>query len=187
MPRISYFPVEDLTDPALRAALLRAAQHGTPRPESQAIRAHVPEILRAFSDAWERTFRHGVCDHEIKELCRLYVSKTADCRYCGAQRSGADVSEDDVSEVADFERSGRFDERQKTALAYARAIAWNPREADAALWARLRQHFSDEQLVELGWFIGLTLGQQRMLKTLQIKHGEVLNVGAAGLAVGVAG
>jgi alkylhydroperoxidase family enzyme len=186
MPRIGYFPVEDLVDPELRSALQHAARHGTPRPESQAIRAHVPEILRAFTRAWERTFRHGVCDHEIKELCRLYVSKTADCRYCGAQRSGAPVGEEDVSELADFERSDRFDDRERAALAYARAIAWNPREADDALWARLHHHFSDEQLVELGWFIGLTLGQQRWLKTLDIEHGEVMYLNSAGLATGVA-
>jgi alkylhydroperoxidase family enzyme len=182
MPNIRYFPVDELVDPELRAALQHAARRGTPRPESQAIRAHVPEVLRAFSRGWDRTFRHGVCDHEIKELCRLYVSKTADCRYCGAQRSGADVSEADVSELADFEDSDRFDAREKAALAYARAIAWNPREADDALWAELHRHFSDEELVELGWFVALTLGQQRWLKTLSIRHGEVLSLNRAGLA-----
>ena len=182
MPNIRYFPVEDLVDPELRSALQHAARHGTPRPESQAVRAHVPEVLRAFSRAWDRTFRHGVCDHEIKELCRLYVSRSADCRYCGAQRSGADVDEAAVDDLLDFERSERFGPREKAALAYARAIAWNPAEADDALWAELRRHFSEEALVELGWVVGLTLGQQRWLKTLELTHGEVLNLGSAGLA-----
>jgi len=47
----------------------------------QAIRAHVPSVIRAFSEAWDLTFRHGVCDHRIKELCRVYVSKSIDCEY----------------------------------------------------------------------------------------------------------
>jgi len=182
LPNIPYFPVEQLVDPELRSALQRAARHGTPRPESQAIRAHVPEVLRAFERAWDRTFRHGVCDHEIKELCRLYVSKTADCRYCGAQRSSAAVDEDAVADLADFESSDRFDARERAALAYARAIAWNPAEADAELWAELRRHFSEPELAELGFFIGLTLGQQRWLKTLQIEHGQVMSLNSAGLA-----
>ena len=59
---------------------------------------------------------------------------------------------------------------------------WNPRSADAALWARLREHFSEEELVELGYFVALTYGQQRWIKTLGIGHGEVLNQGPAGLA-----
>ena len=81
MPNISYFPYEQLEDPQLKAYLDHAARHGTPRPESQAIRAHVPAVLRSFSENWNRAFRTGVCDHAIKELCRVYVSKTIDCHY----------------------------------------------------------------------------------------------------------
>jgi hypothetical protein len=39
-------------------------------------------------------------------------------------------------------------------------------------------------LVELGFFIGLTLGQQRWIKTLGIGHGEVLGDTTVGLARG---
>jgi hypothetical protein len=81
MPRISYFPVERLTDPELRGYLEHAARHGTPRPESQAIRAHVPAVLRSFSSNWDAVFRNGLVPHHIKELCRGYVSKTVDCHY----------------------------------------------------------------------------------------------------------
>jgi hypothetical protein len=38
---------------------------------------------------------------------------------------------------------------------------------------RLRAHFSEEQIVELGYFVSLTFGQQRWIKTLGIGHGEV--------------
>ena len=81
MPRISYYPVGRLEDPELRGYLEHAARFGTPRPESQAIRAHVPAVLRSFSINWERVFRRGVLDHSVKELCRVYVSKTIDCHY----------------------------------------------------------------------------------------------------------
>jgi alkylhydroperoxidase family enzyme len=43
-------------------------------------------------------------------------------------------------ERRNFERSDRFDAPQRAALRYARAIAWNPREADDELWAELRRH-----------------------------------------------
>lgn len=81
MPRISYYPVHTLTDPELRGYLEHAARYGTPRPESQAIRAHVPAVLRSFSENWQRTFRTGVLDHAVKELCRNYVSQTIACHY----------------------------------------------------------------------------------------------------------
>ncbi len=81
MPRIPYVDPERITDPEIREYLERARREGTPRPESQAIRAHNPNVIRAFSQAWELTFRQGVLDHAIKELCRVYVSKSIACEY----------------------------------------------------------------------------------------------------------
>ncbi|MBM2806868.1 MAG: carboxymuconolactone decarboxylase, partial [Deltaproteobacteria bacterium] len=66
-------------------------------------------------------------------------------------------------------------------MTYTSAIAWNSEIADDALWAKLHQNFSIPELVELGFFIGLTLGQQRWIKTLGIEHGAVLGDTAAGL------
>jgi hypothetical protein len=80
MPRISYYPVERL-EGRERSYLEHAAMYGTPRPESQAIRAHVPAVLHAFSNSWDKLFRHGVLEHPVKELCRVYVSKTIECHY----------------------------------------------------------------------------------------------------------
>ena len=71
-------------------------------------------------------------------------------------------------------------------MTYTSAIAWNSEIADDALWAKLHQHFSTPELVELGFFVALTLGQQRWIKTLGIGHSEVLPGTTAGLAPGVA-
>jgi hypothetical protein len=38
-------------------------------------------VLRGFASTWERVFRNGVVDHAIKELCRVYVSRTLECHY----------------------------------------------------------------------------------------------------------
>jgi hypothetical protein len=81
MPRIPYVDPASVTDPKIAAYLERARLEGTPRPESQGIRAHNPAVIHAFSQAWDLTFRNGVCDHGIKELCRVYVSKSIDCEY----------------------------------------------------------------------------------------------------------
>lgn len=88
MPRISYVAADTIADPELRTHLERAATRGTPRPESQAIRAHVPAVLRTFSETWEATFHEGVVDHSLKELCRVYVSKSIDCESSTEARSG---------------------------------------------------------------------------------------------------
>ena len=183
MPRISYVPIEQIRDPELLGYLELAAREGTPRPESQAIRAHVPAVLRSFSDNWQRAFRTGVVDHRLKELCRGYVAKTVECQYCGSQRSApSGLSERHYDEVLDFATSDRYDAREKAALAYTSMLVWNPEGADEAVWAELGSHLSEEQVVELGYFVALTFGQQRWIKTLAIGHREYLDRGHAGLA-----
>lgn len=186
MPHISYVDPSRVEDPELQQIMERARTEGTPRPESQAIRLHHPEVMKAFNRAWEVFFRQGLTDHAIKELCRLYISRSVECEYCGGQRSEQarrqGATEAQVDELLDFERSDRFDERERTALEWASAITWNPELATDELWERLHTHFTEPQLVELGHFIALTLGQQRFLKTVGIKHGEVLPGSAAGLA-----
>lgn len=183
MPRISYVDPQTIDDQEILAILERARRHGTPRPESQAIRAHHPEVMKAFNHAWEVFFRQGVCDHAIKELCRLYISKSVECEYCGGQRSTqAGTAEIQVDEILDFEDSERFDAREKAALRWTMAIAWDANLIDDDGFRELRAHFSEPQLVELGHFIALTLGQQRFLKTLRLGHGEVMADTTAGLA-----
>ncbi|HEV8537043.1 MAG TPA: hypothetical protein VGR87_15165 [Candidatus Limnocylindria bacterium] len=81
MARISYVDVASLADTELREYMEHARRFGTPRPETQAIRSHVPAVAKAFSRAWERIFRQGVLEHSLKELCRAYVSKTIECNY----------------------------------------------------------------------------------------------------------
>jgi len=79
--RISYVDVDNLNDAELREYMEQARRFGTPRPETQAIRSHVPAVARAFSRAWDRIFRKGVLEHSLKELCRVYVSQTIECNY----------------------------------------------------------------------------------------------------------
>ena len=85
-----------------------------------------------------------------------------------------------------FADSEKFSAREKAALTYTSAIVWNSDIADDALWERLHQHYTVPELVELGFFVALTLGQQRWIKTLGIGHGEVLGDTAAGLAPTIA-
>lgn len=84
--------------------------------------------------------------------------------------------------LLDFADSDRFTEREKVALTYTSAILWNAEIADDALWEKLHRYFTIPELVELGFFVGLTLGQQRWIKTLGLGHLEVLADTAAGLS-----
>jgi alkylhydroperoxidase family enzyme len=184
--RISYVPFEDMT-PGMQAEMERCAREGTPRPESTAVRAHVPAAFWFFANAWRDLFREGIVEHPLKELCRVYISRSTKCEYCGNQRSekaaGQGLVEGQYDELLNFESFDGFDERQKAALAYAEAIAWGL-ETDDAFWERMYEHFSEPELVELGCMIGLTLGQQSWLRLLNIDHHQVMAGDPAAMAPG---
>ncbi|HZL04459.1 MAG TPA: hypothetical protein VFE45_03400 [Coriobacteriia bacterium] len=113
-----------------------------------AVRARVPDALSVHAQTRATVLQAGVVDQEIKDLCFRYLH------------------EDD--EVVVFEGSDRFDDRQKTALRWAHAIAWDSDTADEALWKSLHEHFSEPELVDLGYAIALALGQAHWLRTLGI-------------------
>jgi len=184
--RISYVPVEDM-DERMQEEMQRCAREGTPRPESSAVRAHAPNAFWAFADSWKAVFHQGVLDHSVKELCRVYVSRTVKCEFCGNQRSikatTAGLLEQQYDELLNFESSDRYDERQKAALAYTEAIVWRL-DTDDAFWERVHAHFTEPELVELGCFVALTFGQQSWIRLLGIEHHQVLPGSSASMAPG---
>jgi alkylhydroperoxidase family enzyme len=145
----------------------------------------VPAVFWSFANAWNDTFVNGVCDHALKELCRLYVSQAVNCNYCGNQRSlkaqAQGLVEDDVLALLDFEKSERFDARQKSALRLAEAMTWGLDSTDT-LWEGLKAHLEVPQIVELGFFIGLTMGQQRWNRLLNLGHGSFMGGTTGGLS-----
>jgi len=183
MARISYPALEAIDDSEIVAILERARINGTPRPETQAIRSHVPAVVKTFSAAWEETFVDGVVDHALKELCRVYVTKTVECGYCAAQRSvDAGTAEDHYEDLLDYANSDRYSDREKAALAYTDAIVWSSEFSTDEMWGNLHENFTEPELVELGFFIALTSGQQRWIKTMDVGHREILADTEAGLA-----
>jgi len=111
-----------------------------------AVRARVPDALRAYAETREAVLEGGIVDRSLKELCARYVAEDEDV-------------------VADA-TSDRFDERERAALEWAHAIAWDSDAADEELWERLHSHFSEPELVELGYAIAFTLGQSHWLRSL---------------------
>ena len=184
--QISFIPLDSM-DESMQQEMYRCAREGTPRPESSAVRAHAPNAFWAFANSWRDIFYNGVCDHSIKELCRVYISRTVKCEFCGNQRSErASVEgllEQQYDDLINFEKSPNYDERQKAALAYTEAIAWRL-DPDDAFWERMHRFFSEPELVELGCFVALTFGQQSWIRIINIEHHTYMSANGVSMAPG---
>jgi hypothetical protein len=109
------------------------------------IRARVPSVLEAWEFMRDNVVRDGLVDPELKRLCFRYLAEDP--------------------ETLDFDR---FSGRERLALEWAYAIAWDSDKADDALWERLHAEFTEPELVELGCAIGFALGQQHWEQTLAL-------------------
>ena len=69
--------------------------------------------------------------------------------------------------AGEIEPSG-YEGRERAALDWAHAIAWDSDQSDDALWERLHALFSEEELVDLGCAIGFEMGQQHFVRTLGV-------------------
>ena len=54
-----------------------------------------------------------------------------------------------LAEVAAWRDSKLFSEAERVALEYAECITYTDRQVDDALFARVKQHFTEAQIVEL--------------------------------------
>jgi alkylhydroperoxidase family enzyme len=119
--------------------------HITPVDPADAVRARAPGVLLSHTENVAAALGDGLVDAQLKELCARCLAG-------------------DVATSARY----RYTDRERAAMAWAEAIAGDPETADDRLWTALHQHFSDAQLVELGYAIAFLHGQQRWLATLDL-------------------
>ncbi|HEX6318480.1 MAG TPA: hypothetical protein VFZ84_06365 [Burkholderiales bacterium] len=60
-----------------------------------------------------------------------------------------------LADLADWRESSAFGELERAALEYAERMTYTGQKADDALFGRLKQHFSEQQIVELTAAIAL--------------------------------
>lgn len=175
MARVSYVLPEQIEDPECRSWLEAAIARGKPGPEFQSIRAHVPGVMRSFTESRRWIYHEGVLEFELKELVRAYIALSGDCTYCSNQGVARELNADDEQRQAllAYHHADTYTPRQKLAFRFADVIMWNPDEADDALWEELLAEFSEPEVVELGYWIGFTFGGQRFLRTLGAGQGQL--------------
>ena len=67
-----------------------------------------------------------------------------------------------------FETDPQFSERERAALAFATAIVREDGEVTEACWARVREHFSEPETVELVFSVGFQTFATQFAKAFQL-------------------
>jgi AhpD family alkylhydroperoxidase len=121
--------------------------------EPIAIWAYQPKMMMAMGKFNQAVRKGKSVDERLKNLIELKGAQMIGCEYCvdlGSQicrNSG--FSDDELLALPRYPESDLFTDREKLALDYTVAVMRTPVEVTDELFARLKEHFSDEQLVEI--------------------------------------
>jgi len=115
--------------------------------------AYQPKMMSGMGKFQGAVRKGRTVDERLKNLIELKGAQLIGCEFCvdlGSQicrNSG--FSDDELLALPRWQQSDLFTEREKTALDYAVAVMRTPVEVTDDLFARMKEYFSDEQMVEI--------------------------------------
>jgi uncharacterized peroxidase-related enzyme len=119
-----------------------------------------PAIARAFTDLNKAVMETGGrVTSEQKRLIGYVASHAAGCHYCeahtilAAERFGA--SPERLRDIWEYQKSPHFTEAERTAFDFALAAACVPNAVTPEIQQALRQHWSNDEIVEIVGVIAL--------------------------------
>jgi AhpD family alkylhydroperoxidase len=130
----------------------REAAHGS-GIEPVEIWAHQPKMMSGMGKFQQAVRKGNAVDERLKYLVELKGAQMIGCEFCvdlGSQicrNSG--LSDEELLALPRYRQSDLFTDREKLALDYTVGVMRTPVEVDDGLFARMKEHFSDEQLVEI--------------------------------------
>jgi len=113
-----------------------------------------PEIVKAFGTLTSAVMDPGgAVDPATKRLLAHFASRAAGCQYCEAHSLIAagisGLSQKKLDAIWEYRTSPLYSDAERTALDFALAAGSVPNGVDAEIMARLREHWSEDQIVEM--------------------------------------
>ena len=150
----------------------------TEEPTFVEVFASNPSMLDfVMNDFYSRVFFGGRVDQRYKQLARLKLSLLHGCRTCNRQNVPgaleAGVSQAQIDAMRDYE-NGPFTAAEKAVIAYADEVALTNMDGRMTpeLYARLRSHFSEADILELGVAMAVVSGMAKLSFVLNLVEKE---------------
>ena len=157
MSRVSIKTRDDLPE-ALRPLWDKMTTYGA--FENQAgVMAHRAPIFKHMWSLLVDLASDGIISKRHLELALVTVSLLNKCDYCVSHHAPKlavqGVSEEGAARLVDYKDHPELDELDKLVVEYSIAVTNNWNRTRDEIFARLRAHFSEAQIVELTWRIAL--------------------------------
>ena len=120
----------------------------------------VPGIGMAAANLSLAVYQHTTLGLREFEAARLRIAQINGCMFCldwRTERDGVKVEDDFVDAVTQWRTTDAFDDRARLAAEYAERYALDHHGLDDEFWARMTQHYTQVEIVELTMSIGAWL------------------------------
>jgi uncharacterized peroxidase-related enzyme len=123
-------------------------------PNSMLTMARNPALLQAFGGLGAAALGPGKAPADLKGLVSFVVSRSAGCQYCMAHTSHTSVNHNGVPQekfdgIWEYETSPLFSEGERAALRVAQGAGQVPNAVTDEDFQALKQHYDDDQIVEI--------------------------------------
>ncbi len=139
--------------PKMMKKLTGRAPHNGSGIEPIEIWAYQPKMMMGMGRFNQAVRKGSSVDQRLKNLIELKGAQMIGCEYCvdlGSQicrNSG--LSDEELLALPAYRSSDLFTTREKVALDYAVAVMRTPVEVTDELFAKMREHFNEKQMVEI--------------------------------------
>jgi AhpD family alkylhydroperoxidase len=137
-----------------------------------AIMGRLPAVAEALGSLNAALRANGTLSPRLLELVRLRIAFFNQCRSCIAVRYQSAIDDGlDEDAVCSLERPAdaeNLSDAERSALRFAELFATDHLAIDDAVYDELRQHFTEDELVELGLHCAIALGVGRLSATWDV-------------------
>jgi alkylhydroperoxidase family enzyme len=130
-----------------------------------------PEMGQAVQGLSYAVYSQSALPARVREAARMRIAQINDCAVCRGWRipelAEQGVDEELYAHVADPD-GGDYSDQERLAIEYAERFALDHRSVDDAFFARLHEHFTDPEILDLTICVGNWLAFGRLTMVLDL-------------------
>ena len=115
--------------------------------------AHRPKMMSGMGKFQQAVRKGNAVEERLKNLVELKGAQMIGCEFCVALGSqicrNSGLTDQELLALQRYRQSELFTERERLALDYTVGVMRTPVDVTDELFSRVKEHFSDEQLVEI--------------------------------------
>lgn len=116
-----------------------------------------PDFRQSWLDMRQAVYEKSILSERESEGARSRIAIASGCIACQVTRHGS-IPESFYQNLLDYKTSSEYSDRERLCIEFAERFSINPQSFDKLTIVRLREHFSDAEIVDLAFCCARHIG-----------------------------